>query len=37
MDVVVDIIQNYWPFLLIALLIGMITGWFASAGPTDNV
>lgn len=37
MDVVIDIIQNYWPFLLIALLIGTITGWFASAGPTDNV
>lgn len=37
MDVFISIIQNYWMFLIIALLIGIVTGWFASAGPTDNL
>lgn len=37
MEVFTNIIQDYWVFLLIALLIGLVTGWFASAGPTDNI
>lgn len=30
-DSIIYLVENYWMFLLAALLIGVLTGWFSSS------
>jgi len=34
-DTIAYVVGTYWIFLLIALLIGVVTGWFAAAGTNE--
>lgn len=35
MSNVLYLIQTYWPFLIVALLIGLATGWYATPDRKD--
>ena len=34
LDSLIYLIEVYWPFLLVALVIGLATGWFTYSRPT---
>lgn len=31
LDSIIYLIENYWIFLIIALLVGVVTGWYSAA------